>query len=187
MAPDLFLHLANILASTSNTADSHASSNSPAAEPSAPCPPLESDREQSVHSCPRKHRRRATDNSACGRHWRYKDCADVAVHLIRGNDKAGTGLLNLHSLRRIKPDQKHVETLDYHSHSSSSQRVAGASFRISLSSPLAAICRNASSQPSRGERGFRMTKHPPCASISTSFCKWQRPATAAGPESPVNR
>jgi hypothetical protein len=75
---------------------------------------------------------------------------------------------------------EYFKAFDYHSHSSSSQRVGAASLRVSLSSSLAAILPKASSHPSRAGFRLRMTRQPPCASTSTSFCKWQTSSSGCG-------
>ena len=120
------------------------------AGPNVPCPPFESGREQSRRSCLGRRKTPTTDNSERGSSSAQPARYHVPVHLVRGDDQTGTRLLDFRALRRVQPNQKHVEPLDYHFHSSSSQRVAGASFKINWSSPRAAICRNASSQPARG-------------------------------------
>jgi hypothetical protein len=47
-------------------------------------------------------------------HGSHNHCVDVMIHLVRGDDEAGTGFSNLTALGRIEPHEKHVEPGSYH-------------------------------------------------------------------------
>jgi hypothetical protein len=125
-----------------------------------------------------RHTRRIVSGSRCHRSDQRR--SDVPIHLVGRNHQARPCLLDFHSFGRIKFDEKNIKTLNYHSHSSWSHCRLGASFNINLSSPLAAMRRNASSQPSRAGFGLRMTRQPPCASTSTSLCKLHASSNGCG-------
>ena len=53
------------------------------------------------------------------------DRADVVIHFVRRDHHAGPCLFNLAPDRRIQCHEENLESIHFHSHSSSSQRVAG--------------------------------------------------------------
>lgn len=79
-------------------------------------------------------------------HGSDNNCGNVSIHLIRGDDEAGSSLSNLTPDGWIKVDQVDIKPLDYHFHSLASHWVSTGS-SSSRSSPCSAIARNCSSQP----------------------------------------
>src|SRR6476659_9010682 len=70
-----------------------------------------------------------------GGQWGDNDRSQRDVHFIRRNNQAGTSFLYLASDRWVKVDQNDVEAAAHHSHSSSSNLVAGQLPSINSSSP----------------------------------------------------